>query len=105
MTDSSDDAGSGYPIERRDVIKAGAGIPLLAGVTSQSAAAQSASGPTVYVGDSEGGDNPDGTLYAVDAVTGSQEWAFPAGGTVQSSRCRRWRRVEIGLQTERSRIV
>jgi WD-40 repeat-containing protein len=29
-----------------------------------------ASGPTVYVG------SEDGTLYAVDAATGSQEWAF-----------------------------
>ena len=57
--------------DRRDFLKAGASGALLAGVASQSALAENvADGPMVYFG---AGDN---TVYAVDAATGEQEWAF-----------------------------
>ena len=62
---------SEMPFDRRDFLKTGAGGVLLTGFASQTATAESvAEGPTVYVG------SHDNTLYAVDAATGEQEWAF-----------------------------
>jgi outer membrane protein assembly factor BamB len=43
---------------------------LAAGTLPARGAAQQASGPTVYVG------SADAALYAVDAATGTEEWAF-----------------------------
>jgi len=44
---------------------------MAVGSTTRTVSAQSAAiGPTVYVGSN------DGTLYAVDAATGEQEWEF-----------------------------
>ena len=63
-----DDAKGSRPT-RRQVLGATAGA-LAAGALPGRTGAQQASGPTVYVGSS------DETLHAVDAVTGSQEWAF-----------------------------
>jgi outer membrane protein assembly factor BamB len=61
---------------RRRVLQATAGA-LAVGAVSGRGAAQ-ASGPTVYVGPW------DDNLYAVDAATGSEEWAFETGDWVQS---------------------
>jgi len=56
---------------RRYILKTIAGGTLLSGVAAGGTAVQSrAEGPTVYVG------ADDGTLYAVDAATGEQEWTF-----------------------------
>ena len=64
---------------RREVLGATAGA-LAAGALPGRTAAQQASGPTVYVG------SVDNTLYAVDAATGSEEWAFTQPSTsVRSS--------------------
>jgi outer membrane protein assembly factor BamB len=59
---------------RRRVLQATAGA-LAVGTVSGRGAAQQATGPTVYVG-SGGASGDDRTLYAVDAATGEQEWAF-----------------------------
>jgi outer membrane protein assembly factor BamB/tRNA A-37 threonylcarbamoyl transferase component Bud32 len=67
-----------FPMRRRQVLQATAGA-LAAGAVSGRGAAQEASGPTVYVG------SGDRTLYAVDAATGEEEWAFETGGEVDSS--------------------
>lgn len=56
-------------LSRRTAIQSAVGVLSLNMFTTRTSA--DASGPTVYVG-SEG----DGTLYAVDAVTGDQKWAF-----------------------------
>jgi outer membrane protein assembly factor BamB len=64
-----DDAGEGSRATRREVLGATAGA-LAAGALPGRGAAQQASGPTVYVGSDEG------TLYAVDAATGEEVWAF-----------------------------
>ena len=57
-------------LSRRTLLRT-AGAVAATGFTTQAVSAQSAaSGPTVYVG------FDDGTLYAVDAVTGDEEWAF-----------------------------
>lgn len=55
---------------RRRVLQATAGALAVGAVSGRGAAQSQASGPTVYVGSN------DETLYAVDAETGSQEWAF-----------------------------
>ncbi len=59
-----------HRLARRDLLKATGAVAIGARVATQTATAQSAEGPTVYVGSN------DGTLYAVDAETGTQEWAF-----------------------------
>jgi hypothetical protein len=64
-----DDAGEGPRATRRQVLGATAGA-LAVGVLPGRSSAQQAGGPTVYVG------SADATLYAVDAATGDQEWAF-----------------------------
>ena len=64
-----ENAGEGSRATRREVLGATAGA-LAVGALPGRSSAQQASGPTVYVG------SFDGTLYAVDAATGSQEWAF-----------------------------
>jgi outer membrane protein assembly factor BamB len=64
-----DDAGEGSRATRRQVLGATAGA-LAVGALPGRSRAQQASGPTVYVG------SRDATLYAVDAATGEQEWAF-----------------------------
>jgi outer membrane protein assembly factor BamB/serine/threonine protein kinase len=66
------DVGERSRATRRQVLQATGGA-LAVGTLSGRGAAQ-ASGPTVYVGSGSGFD--DGTLYAVDAATGEQEWAF-----------------------------
>jgi outer membrane protein assembly factor BamB len=73
-----DGAGEGSRATRRQVLEATAGA-LAAGALPGRSSAQQASGPTVYVG------SGDETLYAVDAATGSQEWAFTQPGRVSSS--------------------
>ncbi len=67
-----DDAGEWSRATRRQVLGATAGA-LAVGALPGRTGAQQASGPTVYVGSSP---HDDGTLYAVDAATGEQEWAF-----------------------------
>jgi hypothetical protein len=62
-----DDAGEGLRATRRQVLGATAGA-LAVGALPGRSGAQQASGPTVYVGSD--------SLYAVDAATGGQEWAF-----------------------------
>ncbi len=64
-----DDAEEGSRPTRREVLGATAGA-LAVGALPGRSGAQQASGPTVYVGSN------DGTLYAVDAATGSEEWPF-----------------------------
>jgi len=64
-----DDTGEGSRATRRQVLGATAGA-LATGALPGRSTAQQASGPTVYVG------SDDNTLYAVDAATGEQEWAF-----------------------------
>ena len=64
-----DDAEEGSRATRREVLGATAGA-LAVGALPGRSTAQQASGPTVYVG------SADDTLYAVDAATGTQEWAF-----------------------------
>ena len=60
-----------FPIERRDLLRATGASAVGASLATQATTAQTAAeGPTVYVG------SRDETLYAVDAATGSQEWAF-----------------------------
>ena len=92
-----------FPIERRNLLQAtGAGLLGTAGVgAAQTTGTQETSGGdliweftqpsgsvrssptvadgTVYVG------SYDDTLYAVDAATGTQEWAFDTSGSVRSS--------------------
>jgi outer membrane protein assembly factor BamB len=66
-------------VTRRRVLQATAGA-LTVGTVSGRGAAQQATGPTVYV------QSRDGTLYAVDAATGEEEWAFTQPtGDVHSS--------------------
>jgi outer membrane protein assembly factor BamB len=73
-----DDAGEGSRATRRQVLGATASA-LAVGALPGRTGAQQASGPTVYVG---AGDD---TLYAVDAATGQEEWAFETGFAVKSS--------------------
>ncbi len=72
-----DGAGEGSRATRRQVLEATAGA-LAAGALPGRSSAQQASGPTVYAGSWH-------TLYAVDADSGSQEWAFTQSGRVSSS--------------------
>ena len=66
-------------VNRRTLL-ATASVVVAAGITTQTGSAQStATGPTVYVG------SRDGTLYAVDTVTGNQQWAFESSDGVFSS--------------------
>ena len=66
---------------RRRVLQATAGA-VAVGTVSGRGAAQQATGPTVYVGSNK----DDGTLHAMDAATGEQEWAFTQpSNDVQSS--------------------
>lgn len=66
-------------IHRRTLLKSviGAGIGVIG--SSQVATAEQATGPTVYTG------SQDGSLYAFDALTGSERWEFEAGVPVESS--------------------
>jgi len=64
-----DDAGEGSRATRRQVLGATAGALTVRSLSGRGVA-QQASGPTVYVGSN------DETLYAVDADSGEQEWAF-----------------------------
>ncbi len=60
-----------HRLDRRDLLNATGAIAIGVGVATQTVTAQSAEGPTVYVGSFSG--TTDGMLYAVDAATGSQE--------------------------------
>ena len=64
-----------HRLDRRDLLKTTGAAAIGVGVGTQTAMAQTAEGPTVYVL-SEGFEDGDGTLYAVNAATGTQEWAF-----------------------------
>jgi hypothetical protein len=76
-----DDAGEGSRATRQEVLGATASA-LAVGALPGRSSAQQASGPTVYVGSGFG----DETLYAVDAATGTQKWAFTQpSGAVDSS--------------------
>jgi len=71
---------------RRDALKIGCGT-LFAGAFSQPAEAQNlAEGPTVFVGSNEGtpGGESGGAVYAIDAETGEEVWAFDADHWVRS---------------------
>jgi outer membrane protein assembly factor BamB len=66
-------AGEESRATRRRVLQATASA-LAVGALPGRSSAQQASGPTVYVGSGSG--SSDGTLYAVSAATGTQQWAF-----------------------------
>ena len=62
---------------RRQVLRAG-GAAVLVGTLSGRATGQ-ATGRTLYVG------SRDDTLYALEAGSGTEQWAFETGGVVESS--------------------
>jgi PGF-CTERM protein len=80
MTDTTEPGeGCGHSrATRRRVLQATAGA-LVVGTVSGRGAAQQADGPTVYVG------SRDSKVYAVDAGTGTEQWAFEIGDNVESS--------------------
>jgi protocatechuate 3,4-dioxygenase beta subunit len=70
---------SEHQLDRRDVLKTTGAVTVGAGVTAQTATADIAEGPTVFVG------SHDNTVYALDATTGTEQWAFETGDDVVSS--------------------
>jgi len=70
---------SGFSSNQQDAGRAVEASAVGDGVTRGSATAQSAEGPTVYVG------SADSNVYALDAETGDEQWTFQTDSVVDSS--------------------